>query len=392
MTVSSPDSEIKTADEIRSLFVLDPDIAYLNHGGFGAVPNDILDERERWLRQIERNPTSAFQRELDDLLDKALTRLSHRLLTPKSTLAWMPNATFALNLVARSMMDNLHPGDEVLLTDVEYGAQYKLWKWVCEKTGATLKMADVYGHSYADRATQILDAVTPQTRVLLMSHITSATALLLPVQEVCRALTDRNVVTVVDGAHAPGHIELEPAAIGCDYYIGDLHKWQVAPLGSAFLCASRSQQKRLEPLVVGSAGADPELLLNKRTSRPGTFDPSAWLAVPKALEFHDRYLLPAVPAARALLHRAVDGLESLGFRPIWSKVEQESLLMAAVELPEGCDVEVFNHLLLDERVEAVWTTYHDKRFLRISVAWYTSDEEIQRLLECCERSRDICYG
>ncbi len=392
MTASSPDIKIKTADEIRSLFVLNRNITYLNHGGFGAVPGAILDERERWWMYVERNPTAAFQRELDDLLDRALTRLSHRLLTPKSTLAWMPNATFALNLVARSMMNNLRHGDEVLLTELEYGAQYKLWKWVCDKTGATLAIADVFGCSYSDRATKILDAVTPQTRVLLMSHITSSTALLLPVKEVCSALADRNVVTIVDGAHAPGHIELQPAAIGCDYYVGDLHKWQVAPRGSAFLYASRSRQKQLEPLVVGWAGADPKLSLNKRASRPGTFDPSAWLAVPKALEFHDRYLLPVAPAARALLHKAVEGLESLGFRAIWTKEEQESLLMVAAELPNDLDTEVLEAILLNWDIEAQLTVRaYNKYFLRISVAWYTTEDEIQRLLECCEVVKDIRY-
>ena len=393
MTASSPDIKIKTADEIRSLFVLNRNIAYLNHGSFGAMPNSILSYRERRLVQIEMNPTAAFHRDLDEQLDKALTMLSHRLLTPKSRLAWMPNVTFALNLVARSVMDTLRPGDEVLLTDVEYGAQYKLWEWVCNKTGATLTIANIYGHSYRDRAAQILNAVTSQTRVLLMSHIASGTALLLPVEEVCRALADHNIVTIVDGAHVPGHIELQPAAISCDYYAGDLHKWQVAPLGSAFLYASRSRQKELEPLVLGWAGSDPTLSLNTRISRAGTFDPSAWLTVPRALEFHDRYLLPAVPAARALLHRAVEGLESLGFRAIWTKEEQESLLMVAAELPTGLDADVLEATLLNCNIEAPLTMYsHDATLLRISVAWYTSEEEIQRLLECCEAAKNICYG
>jgi len=370
--------------EIRSEFALDTDVTYLNHASFGAVPNDVLDERARWLNQADRNPTALYQRELDAYLGQALSDLAKELAVAEENLAWMPNVTFALNLVARSVMSDLRPGDEVLLTDLEYGHQFPLWRWVCEKTGATLKIAPVYRFRDEDRARSIIDAVTPKTRVLLMSHITSGTALVLPVQEVCNALAERNVITIVDGAHAPGHIELRPSTIGCDYYAADLHKWQVAPINSAFLYASKDRQARLEPLVIGWGGTDSSRSLNERTSRPGTFDSSAWLSVPQALDFHRKLLLPAAPFARARLRLAVAKLESLGFAAISSKPEYDTLLMSSLLLPEQCSLERLSAILLREKVEVALTTQETDQFLRISVAWYTTDGDIERLLSCCE--------
>lgn len=379
-----------TVSGLRSKFVLAPEVAYLNHGGFGAVPADVLDERESWLRHIDRNPTAFFERELDMLLGRAMSELAYELDTSVETLAWMPNATFALNLIARSVMNDLRPGDEVLLTDVEYGAQYPLWRWVCEQTGATLRIAGVYRDRSGDRAGRILESVTPRTRVLLMSHITSATALLLPVREVCGALAGRDVTTIVDGAHAPGQIDFRPATIGCDYYVGDLHKWQVAPRGSAFLYASKDRQRKTEPLVIGWAGVDPARSLSERTRRPGTSDPSAWLSVPRALEFHRQYLLPTAPAAKDRLRRALCGLDALGFRPL-SAPEREGLLMASLALPGRCAPGALSDALMRDKVEAVLTTHGQRdataeTLLRISVAWYTSDDDIDRLLACCKKA------
>ncbi len=369
-------------NELRELFALDPNLAYLNHGGFGAVPIEVLEERERWLRRIDSNPTSFY--EWDAHATSARCAVSSAIHANSDDLAWMPNATFALNLIARSMMNLLEPGDEVLLTEHEYGAQVKLWEWVCKKTGATLRTAFVSRCKSEDRAAQILGAVTERTRVLQMSHITADMSLLLPVKEVCAALAKRDVITIVDGAHAPGHIKVEPSAIKCDYYVGDFHKWFVAPRGSAFLYASRENQARLEPLVIGWAGVDPQIALHEQTCRPGTFDVSAWMSTPKALEFHYKYLQPAVPAARARLKRATAALKDIGFKPLSCKADRDALMMATFDIPWDHSIDGYRGWLEAHNVIVGFTK--DPEFgatlMRISVAWYTSDEDIDRLIDC----------
>ncbi|WP_276971763.1 aminotransferase class V-fold PLP-dependent enzyme [Ferrimicrobium acidiphilum] len=371
-------------NELRKLFALDPDLAYLNHAGFGAVPLAVLDERNQWARYIEANPTQFYETEAH--ARSALWELALDLDITSTSLdiAWMPNVTFGLNLIARSMMDHLKLGDEVLLTEHEYGAQVTLWLWICKKTGATLRTVPVDRRDGEKRANQILNAVNERTKVLQMSHITADLALLLPVRDVCTALAGNDVTTIVDGAHAPGQIGLDPSSIGCSFYVGDLHKWYAAPRSSGFLYASRENQARLNPLVIGWAGTDPELDLHERTCRPGTFDVSAWLSVPKAIEFHRRHLAPEAPSARELLNITTTSLEKLGFEPASCTTDRDSLMMASFYLPDGRNPGAYRSWLYENGVVVGFTVDPEsgESLIRVSVAWYTSDEEIDRLLGC----------
>ncbi|HEV2360326.1 MAG TPA: aminotransferase class V-fold PLP-dependent enzyme [Acidimicrobiales bacterium] len=370
--------------DLRSQYLLDPRVAYLNHGAFGATAIAILEERERLLRAIEANPTRMFMRELKADVDAALEDLALVLKVPSRTLAFTSNATVGLNLVARSLMPTLHEGDEVLLTDVEYGSQLNLWEFVCERRGARLRVVPVCGVPADDVPRLVESHLSDRTRIMLMSHITSLTALRLPVEEVSGLLRRSGVTFVVDGAHAPGHIPLDLPGTGADYYVANLHKWFAAPRPSGFIYANAEAQSRLDPLVVNWGGTDRGTSLAERTHYPGTADASPWLTVPAALAFHEAILSPARPHARALLADAAEALAALSFERLGR--EDDDLLMSSWWLPPGLDADALRAELASDHIEAIVDRQGDRPVLRACVAWYTLESEVNRLLDACGRA------
>lgn len=366
---------------IRDAYLLDPALAYLNHGGFGAVPLPVLEERDRILRSVEANPTRHFMRELAGELDRALEPVAALVGCDAGDLAWTTNVTAGSNLVARSLMGGIRPGDEVLITDLEYGAQALLWAWVCETTGATLRVAPLCGLVSESMPSAVEACVSSATRIALVSHVTSATALLLPLGEIAGLLSERGVTVVVDGAHAPGHVPLELSSLACDFYLGNLHKWCAAARSSAFVYAKPEAQARLDPLVISWGGADRSHSLASRVNLPGTNDASAWLSVPRALSFHEEVLRPARAFARKRLEAAAGELAGTGFTRIGRTADD--IMMSSFWLPAGLAPERLAGALQERRIEAVVTEQSTRPLLRVSVAWYTEDEELDRLLSCC---------
>src|SRR5262249_13744891 len=220
-----------TGAALRELFLLDPEPVLLNHGSCGACPRPVFDEYQRWQRELERQPVEFLARRYPELIEEAKARLATYLGARPDDLVFVPNATAGMNVVARSF--ELGPGDEVLVTNHEYGAVDYLWAHVCARSGATLvRRAVEPGPSLVE---ELWTAATPRTRVISVSHVSSATALRFPVEEVCRRARDGGILTAVDGAHAPGQIELDLASLGADVYAGNCHKWMCAPKGAGFL-------------------------------------------------------------------------------------------------------------------------------------------------------------
>jgi isopenicillin-N epimerase len=377
----SPAADAQAAD-LATEYLLDPAVAFLNHGSFGAVPRPVFEERARIQRECERNPVHALAEVYDAALDAARTRLGVALGVSADELAWVENATTGLNLIARSLVGALSSRDEVLVTELEYGAQQLAWKWLCERHGVEYREARIAipvaaPHAIAE---ELLGRLSERTRVVLMSHITSDTALRVPVELVCTELTRRGIVSVIDGAHAPGQIALAMGDAPWDYYVGNLHKWFAAPRGAAFIHASRDRQRQLDPLVVSWGASNHSDSLARRTQWSGTSDPSAWLTVPSALDFHERRLRPLAPGARALLAWVGAELAGLGLRPCALEPDPE-LLMASFLLP-GRDVsERVEALLAADHVQAL--VKHESPYgplLRVSVAWYVTRADAERLI------------
>lgn len=368
---------------LRAQFLLDPRVAYLNHGAYGATPRPIQEIRSRLLREIELNPTRTFLDEMKESVDAARGELARALAVPAETLAFTPNATVGLNLVARSIMPLLQPGDEVVLTDVEYGSQVKLWEFVCARRDAQLRIAPVCGLASDEVGDAVEASLTERTRVVQVSHVSSLTALRLPVAEVAGRLRRHDVVFIADGAHTPGHIALDLSSVGADYYVANLHKWYAAPRPAGFIYASPDAQSRLDPLVVNWGGSERDDPLADRTHFPGTSDASPWLSVPAAIAFHAEWLAPARSGARNLLGAAADELERLGFGRLGR--QEDDLLMSSWWLPSEIDPAALRDRFAASEIVAVVGEQAGRSLLRICVAWYTVESEVERLIEACRQ-------
>jgi isopenicillin-N epimerase len=376
-------------------FLVRRDIAFLNHGSFGACPRPVFEEYQRWQRELEAEPVEFLGRRMDGLLAEARAPLAALIGAAPDDLVFVPNATHGVNIVARSLAQTLRPGDEVLGTDHEYGAVERTWTYLCEQRGATYRAQPV-ALPVMDAAAlvdQLWRGVTERTRVIVVSHITSPTALIFPVAEICRRAREQGIVTIVDGAHAPGQLDLDMEAIGADYYTGNCHKWLCAPKGAAFLYARPERQPLLDPLVVSwgwrprEPGPSP---FQDLFGWVGTEDPSAYLSVPAAIRFQAQHDWPRVRAAcRKLLVEARRRITELtGLEPIAPDAEAWWVQMAALPLPVSLELgakELQRRLFAEHGVEVPIGEWQGRRFVRVSIQAYNSPADVERLLTGLEQ-------
>ncbi|MCB1182468.1 aminotransferase class V-fold PLP-dependent enzyme [bacterium] len=369
------------------MFQLRDDVTFLNHGSFGACPREVFAVYQELQRELEAEPVDflSLERSLPGRLAAARARVAGFLGAERDEIVFVPNATTGMNIVARSLA--LGPGDEVLTTDHEYGAIDRTWTFLCEKSGARYVRRPLPGPLDDPDAVvaAVWAGVTPRTRVLALSHITSPTALVLPVAPLVARARAAGIITVIDGAHAPGQIDLDLGRLGADFYTGNLHKWLQAPKGAAFLHARAEVQHLVEPLVVSwgwrSARPGPSRFVDEQ-EWTGTRDPSAWLAVPAALDFWEREEWPAVAAeCRDLLRTARRELLAWAGTPPLATAEPWLAQMATVRLPDGLDPVALGAFLRRERsVEIPVFAFADRGWLRISIQGYNTPDDVAALL------------
>jgi len=322
---------------------LDPDVVFLNHGSFGACPTPVLEAQRAWRDRLESEPVRFMVDELEPALDMARARVAAFLRADPDDLAFVHNATSGVNTVLRSL--RIAPGDEVLGADHEYNACLNAARYVAERDGARLVVAalpfPVAGPE--EVVERVLAAVTPRTRLALLSHVTSPTAVVLPVAELARELAARGVEVLVDGAHAPGMLPVDLRALetsGVAYWTGNLHKWTCAPKGAAILWVRRDRQAAIRPLTISHGANDPR----RHRSRfrlefdwMGTDDPTAWLAAPAAIDFVGGLMPGGWPEVMARNHAlALAGRDTVCRRLGVAPPVPDGMLgsMAAVLLPE----------------------------------------------------------
>lgn len=372
---------------LKESFLLDPEVAFLNHGSFGATPLPVLHAYQEWQRRLERQPVQFLAGQLPALLAEARRRLGAYLHVDGDDLAYVPNATFAVNVVARSL--ELGPADEVLSTDHEYGACDNVWGYLSGKRGFRYRQQPIDFPFASDAAIveQFWQGVTPATRVIFLSHITSPTAVRFPIQTVCGRARQEGILTVIDGAHAPGQVPLNLPEIGPDFYFGNAHKWMCSPKGAAFLYARRDQQALIEPLVVGWGWGEHRVLSFGSDYLDylqwlGTNDPSAYLAVPAAIDFQEEHDWPAVRTrCHGLLQQALQRIGALTGLPSLYPEDSYYHQMAVAGLPEIVDPAGFKRRLYDQfRVEVPLTQWRNRLFVRVSVQGYNEPGDIDRLI------------
>lgn len=371
---------------LRDLFLLRPEVVFLNHGSFGACPRSVFETYQQWQLELERQPVEFLGRRFNALMREARAVLGRYVGAEKSNLVYVPNATTGVNIVARSLP--LGPGDEVLATDHEYGACDRTWRFICGRRGARYVRQPI--PLPVESSNQVIEAiwsgVTPDTRVLFLSHITSATALTLPVAELVRRAREADIVTVVDGAHAPGQIPLSLDRSGIDFGAYNCHKWMMAPKGAGFLFARREVQELLEPLVVSwgweSDQPGPSRFVDEQQYQ-GTRDIAAYLSVPAGIRFMEDHDWPRVrEQCHSLIGYARHCITAVtGLEPISPASSDWYSQMIALPLP-ACNGDDLSRRLYDEHgIEVPVIEWSDRQFIRVSIQGYNTREDVDALVE-----------
>ena len=344
---------------MRPGFLLDPEVAYFNHGGYGACRVEVFDEYQRLQRELEREPTTFFTRGYEAALRDARAELARFVGARTDDLVFAPNATSALNAVIRSL--RIRPNEEILTTKHEYGAILRTLGFI--RANVVLVEPE-----------ELVAEIGIRTRAIVVSHITSPTALVLPVQEICEAARRAGVLSIVDGAHVPGQLSLDVEAVGADVYAGNCHKWLGAPKGSGFLWARPEHQEWIEPLVV-SWGYHEDADFGERHGWQGTRDPAAYLAVPRAIELHGTF---DAARAEALADEVEKGLAPFGLRPLRGA---RAPFMRALTVRTGDPQELWQRLYDEHRVEVPVYAWEDIALLRVSVGPYNDEADVERLVD-----------
>jgi isopenicillin-N epimerase len=371
---------VESPEALREYFLLDPSVAFLNHGSFGACPKPVFDVYQAWQRALEHEPVRFIGHRQETLLNAARERLAEWLNAPETDISFIVNATSGVNVIARSM--RLEPGDEILTTDLEYGACDNTWQHLCDRFGATyVKQAIPVPFTTQEAVVDALFAgVTQRTKAVYVSHLTSGTAVILPVKAIAAKARELGILSVIDGAHAPGQIPVDLTDIGADFYSGNLHKWACAPKGAAFLYARPEHHEWVESLTISwgwSRGGDTFV---SRNQQQGTQDVSRYLAVPAAIDFLEEHNWCEV---RVSTHQRLRALrerlhERFGTERLYPDDGGWYAQLGLVTLPVD-DTTGFNQRMFDEfAVEVPFTAHAGRNFVRVSMQGYVTDNDIDR--------------
>ncbi|HSV67076.1 MAG TPA: aminotransferase class V-fold PLP-dependent enzyme [Mycobacteriales bacterium] len=376
-----------SAAALRDAFLLDPNWTYLNHGAFGACPRPVFETYQRLQLELERQPVELLERTYPARMDAARERLAGIVGADPEGLVFVPNTTTGVNTVARAI--DLRPGDEVLLTDHEHGGCRLAWQAATAARGATVVTAAL-PLPFTDPAGVLaaLEAArTPRTRVVFVSHLAAETAAVLPVSEVCRWAREHGVLSVVDGAHAPGQLPLHVTAIDPDAYVGNCHKWLCAPKATGFLWVRETLRDDVPPLVV-TWGCVPGASFVQRHSWTGTHDPAAALAVPAAIAFAERHNWPVIRArGHALAARLGAELsERYGEPALYPPGTSWHGQMVSASVPWVGDPKILQRRLREEhRIEVPVHRWRDRVLVRASFGPYNDSNDLARLLDALGR-------
>lgn len=380
---------------MKNLFLLDSDLIFLNHGSFGACPAEVMAQYHQWHMEMERNPVQFLGRRSAQLLADSRAALAETLGANPEHLVYLPNATSGVNTVARSL--RLQPGNEILSTDHEYGACDNTWDFVCQRTGAHYVPVEIPLPFAAEEFTRrIWERVTPRTRVIFLSHITSTTGLIFPIAELCRLARQAGILTLIDGAHVPGHIPLNLDQLGADFYTGNCHKWLCAPKGAAFLHIRPEHHAMIDASVVswgynasitGHTGFDAytgSTLLQRRLQWQGTRDIAAFLSVPAAIAFQAAHgwdlKRKACHTLAAQTQRRIDQIT--GLAPISQDADFGQ--MVAISVPPMDPLNLKDKLFDHYRIEVPITTHKNWLFIRLSIQAYNNASDADALVQAVQ--------
>lgn len=381
-------------ENLSRLFLLDPEVTFLNHGSYGACPRPVFETYQRWQLQLERQPVAFMDpaRGMTAWLRDGRVAVAGMVGADPDDLVGLTNATAGLNIVVQSL--DLNPGDEILTTDHEYAALEKTWAYVCRRSGAVVRPVTIPLPltREAPFTEALLAGITDRTRVLFLSHITSATALVFPIARIVAEARARGIFTVIDGAHTPGHIPLNLDALGADYYAGNCHKWMMAPKGAAFLHVRRELQAGINPLVIshgwtaegrtpGAPGPFGNSAFIDGLEMQGTRDPSAWLTVPAAVDFARQHDWGNVAReCQRLVQDTAARVSALTGLPGFCSPEFCAPQMVSMPVPDCDPLGLQQRLLAEFRIEIPCFKWQAHTIVRVSAQGYNTQAQMDLLV------------
>ena len=373
--------------KLKKSFMLDPEIIHLNHGSFGATPKPIFDSLISWQKKLEYNPTKHLGLDIFTQLDISRDYLAQYINCHKDDIVFFPNPSTALNTVIRSLP--LKKDDEILTTNHEYGALDKTWNFICKKTGAKCirQSISIPLLSKNDFIKSFKSGITEKTKVIFFSHITSSTGLIFPAKEICKIAKEKNILCIIDGAHVPGHIDLDIKKLDPDIYTGACHKWMCSPKGTAFLYVKKEFQEIMEPLVV-SWGYESDTPSHSQfldyMQWQGTNDISSYLTIPDTIKFLDENNWQQVSKECKKINR-------------WARKEINQLLknepissdnfigqMSSIPMDSNDIIQDQIEFYVKYKIQIPFIKWNDKEFFRISIQVYNSKEDVFKLLEALD--------
>lgn len=371
---------------MKSLFQLDDSITFLNHGSFGASPKLIFEEYQRFQKELENDPVNFIVVKQSQYLKDAKKSLAEFIHCREKDFFFIPNPTVAINTVMRSL--NLQPGDEILATNHEYGAMDRTWNYFCKKSGAKYIRQEITlpVQSKEQLLEEFWNGYTSKTKVVFLNHFSSATALIFPVKEICDKAQELGLITIVDGAHVPGHIDLNISELNPDYYTGTLHKWMLAPKGSTFLYVRKELQDSLDPLVVSwgyqsLAPSDSQFL--DYHEYQGTNDVSQYLCTPKVVEFlkENNWTQVSKKCKLIVLENYKRFCDLLGTQPICPITEEFLGQMASVPVKTDKPTELKSILYEKYKIQVPVMPLNENIYIRYSINAYNSQEDLDKLYD-----------
>jgi len=388
--MNRPIDEDAAWQDIRARWRLREDTVYLNHGSFGPPPEPVRVARREWLDRLDAQPMDFFFRTVEPALSQARVSLARFVGTAVENLVFVENATYGMNVVADSL--SLSPGDEVVLTDHEYGAVHRIWERACRRAGtvgpiiATLPMPIQSADQMVDA---VFAAVSGRTRLIVVSHVTSATAAILPVREICRRARESNIAVCIDGPHAPAQLPLNVDSLDCDFYTASCHKWLCASFGSGFLYVHPRQQETVEPVLLswGRLLPNEPVAWHEEFTWTGTRDYSPYLTIPVAIGFLESVGLAAFRTRTHYLARYARQrlVELTGLAPPVPDSDQWYGSMALVPLPPGEALPLQKTLWERHGIEVPIIPFGERRYIRVSCHLYTRTADIDRLVTALAR-------
>jgi isopenicillin-N epimerase len=374
---------------LKSQFLLRDDITFLNFGSFGACPKPVFERYQQYQLELEQEPVQFITVTGLQYLKASREALGKYINCPANDVVYMVNPSYAVNIIAKSF--NLQKDDEVLTTDLEYGACDRTWNYYCKKVGAKYVRQPITlpVTSKEDLIKEFFKGLTSKTKLIFISHLTSSTGLRLPVEEICAIAKEKGILTFVDGAHAPGQLPLDITALDVDIYTGACHKWMMTPKGSSFLYVKKEHQHLFDPLVVSwgyeSTSPSHSQFLDYHQMQ-GTRDFSAFLCIPNAIDFMQQNNWDEVSKSckEIVQQNAARFCTLLNATPIAPVNDDFICQLYSTPIKTKQPLELHRHFFNAYKIEVPVMQHGDKVFLRYSIQGFNTQDDLDKLYNAVE--------